>query len=65
MENCPDAIKAMEEGNCLFGIVDTWFIWVRGRGRGRERLKREREREERRGGEEEKRENRRAEWNLN
>ena len=29
MENCPDAIKAMEEGNCLFGTVDTWLIWVR------------------------------------
>jgi glycerol kinase len=31
MENCPDAIKAMEEGNCLFGTVDTWLIWVRER----------------------------------
>ena len=38
MENCPDALKAMEEGNCLFGTVDTWLIWVRGReGGGRER----------------------------
>jgi hypothetical protein len=46
MENCPDAIKAMEEGNCLFGTVDTWLIWVRERG------EREREGTERvRGGE--------------
>ena len=80
MENCPDAIKAMEEGNCLFGTVDTWLIWVRGRGReregGREGGEREREREkgkegwgrrERREGrrEGEKRENRRAQRNLN
>ena len=48
MENCPDALKAMEEGNCLFGTVDTWLIWVRervteGERSGREgRRKRER-----------------------
>ena len=40
MENCPDVIKAMEEGNCLFGTVDTWLIWVR---EEREGKKRERE----------------------
>ena len=28
MENCPDVVKAIEEGNCLFGTVDTWLIWV-------------------------------------
>ena len=45
MENCPDAIKAMEEGNRLFGTVDTWLIWVRGR-----KGEREGEREEKREG---------------
>jgi glycerol kinase len=33
MENCSDAIKAMEEGTCLFGTVDTWLIWVSERER--------------------------------
>lgn len=29
MDNVDGVKKAMEEGRCLFGNVDTWLIWVR------------------------------------
>ena len=28
MENCEPVKKAIAAGNCLFGTVDTWLIWV-------------------------------------
>ena len=29
MENCEPVKEAIAAGNCLFGTVDTWLIWVR------------------------------------
>ena len=28
MENCTAVREAIDAGNCLFGTVDTWLIWV-------------------------------------
>jgi len=28
MENCESVKEAIAAGNCLFGTVDTWLIWV-------------------------------------
>ena len=28
MENCSTVKEAISAGNCLFGTVDTWLIWV-------------------------------------
>ena len=28
MENCSAVKEAIAAGNCLFGTVDTWLIWV-------------------------------------
>ena len=28
MENCTAVREAIADGNCLFGTVDTWLIWV-------------------------------------
>ena len=29
MENCFAVKEAIDAGNCLFGTIDTWLLWVR------------------------------------
>lgn len=28
MDNVPAVSKAIEQGRCLFGTIDSWLIWV-------------------------------------